>query len=282
MATSTPKPGSPKRADATVIVTAALLYCGTLSVQWLSALVRSVLVTPLVWLALTALGESTTGVLELGFLLGFAPIGFSLLTLVLPLGGSFWELEEGGRTPSARELLLYEDALQVLREVDPSLRAPRHWFVVDEAEPGAAAYADGLMVTRGLLDCGLLEPVLAHELGHLNSLDARMTAALCRITTPPRRRAPLPFGALSMIVSGGAGAWLMRLPWANFWRSREFAADAYAARLGQGQALARYLETYALASDLPVPFPWLKNHSHPATEHRIEQLLAADEGEENR
>jgi Zn-dependent protease with chaperone function len=276
------RPRSARADENAALITAALLYACSLSVQWLSALARTVLAAAPVWALLNLLGASTQPMTELAALIGFAPVGFSLLTLALPLGGPFWQLQEGGRTPSARERLIYEDALQVLRSAGPRLRPPRHWFVLDDPEPAAAAYADGLMVTRGLLDSGFLEPVLAHELGHLNSYDARLTAALCRLTTPPRRRVRFPFGALALIVSGGAGAWLMRLPWASFWRSREFAADAYAARLGQGEPLARYLESYALANDLPVPFPWLKDHTHPSTEHRIEQLLEIEQREELR
>jgi Zn-dependent protease with chaperone function len=262
------------------IVTAAVLYACSLFLQFFSAVARTVVAMAPVWLGLTVIGESTRHVSDFALLIGFSPLGFSLLTLALPVGGPFWQLQEGGRAPSARERLIYEDALQVLRTADPQLRPPRHWFVLDEVSPAAAAYADSVMVTRGLLESGALEPVLAHELGHLHSFDARLTAAVCRLTTPPRRRVRFPFATVTMILGGGAGARLMRVPWANFWRSREFAADAYAAKLGQAEPLARYLETYALANDLPVPFPWLKDHSHPSTEHRIERLLeAADAGE---
>jgi len=161
----------------------------------------------------------------------------------------------------------------VLTQADPELRPPQRWFVLDEQYLNAAAYASTLMVTRGLLESGYLEPVLAHELGHLNSSDSRLTAALHRMTTPPRRRMGLPLAAASFVGSGALGVWLTRTPWAAYWRSREFAADRYAAKLGQGQALARFLDTNALANDLPVPFVWLTEQSHPATEHRIDRLF---------
>ena len=57
--------------------------------------------------------------------------------------------------------------------------------MIDDDEENAAAYADTVMISRGLLDSGHLEAVLAHELGHLNTSDARVAAALSRITTPP-------------------------------------------------------------------------------------------------
>jgi hypothetical protein len=34
----------------------------------------------------------------------------------------------------------------------------------------------------------------------------------------------------------------------------------------------RFLEQHALEYDLPVPFAWLSEHSHPSTEHRIDRL----------
>jgi hypothetical protein len=59
--------------------------------------------------------------------------------------------------------------------------------------------------------------------------------------------------------------------------SREFAADDYAARLGQGVGLARFLSSHALENDLPVPFMWLSGESHPFSEHRIDSLYRRDE-----
>jgi Zn-dependent protease with chaperone function len=134
------------------------------------------------------------------------------------------------------------------------------------------------MITRGLIESGYLQAVLAHELGHLNSFDARLTAALHRLTTPPRWRLRFPLRALSFLVGGALGVWLMRLPLSAYWREREFQADRYAAALGQGEALMRFLDQHALEHDLPVPFRWLTEHSHPSTEHRIDRLaqLEAD------
>jgi Zn-dependent protease with chaperone function len=82
-----------------------------------------------------------------------------------------------------------------------------------------------------------------------------------------------PLAGVSFVVTGALAVWLTRTPWAAYWRSREFAADQYAARLGQAQALASFLDTNALANDLPVPFVWLTDQSHPATEHRIDRLF---------
>jgi Zn-dependent protease with chaperone function len=208
----------------------------------------------------------------LAWIAGYGPLIVSFATLILPLGGWLWQQRVGGRSPSERERLIYEDALAILAKSDPRLRPPQHWFVLDEQALNAAAYANTLMLTRGLIDSGYLEAVLAHELGHLNSSDSRLAAALHRLTTPPRRRLPFPLATLGFLVSGGLGAWLTRAPWAAYWRAREFAADEYAAKLGQGRSLARFLELNALENDLPVPFMWLTEQSHPFSEHRIDRL----------
>ena len=254
-----------------------LLYVVTFAIQAFCASVRGLIAYPLLWLAFTILGRSTAPLHVVAWIIGYGPLILSVATLLLPLGGWLWMQQSGGRTPSERERLIYEDALAILTQADPSLRPPRRWFVLDAPSINAAAYADTLMLTRGLLESGFLEPVLGHELGHLNSSDARLTAALHRLTTPPRRRMPFPLRTISFLSSGALGVWMTRTPWAAYWRAREFGADQYAAKLGQGPALARFLDTNALENDLPIPFMWLTEHSHPFTEHRIDRLFQHDE-----
>jgi Zn-dependent protease with chaperone function len=252
-----------------------LLYAATFAIQAVCAAIRALVAYPLLWLALTIAGYSTAPAHVLAPVVGYGPLALSLATLILPVGGWLWREQTGGRTPSQRERLIYEDALEVLKQANPGLRPPRKWFVLDDPDVNAAAYADTLMVTRGLLESGDLEPVLAHELSHLNSSDARLAAALRRLTTPPRRRMPSPLGPVSFLASGALGVWLTRTAWAAYWRAREFEADSYAAHLGQAHPLARFLDENALESDLPIPFAWLGEHSHPATEHRIDRLWQA-------
>jgi Zn-dependent protease with chaperone function len=249
-----------------------LLYATTFALQVICAAIRGAIAYPLLWLIFTVLGQPTGSVHTLAWIVGYGPLILSCTTLILPLGGWLWQQQIGGRSPSERERLIYEDALAILAQSEAELRPPRSWFVLDQPHVNAAAYADTLMLTRGLLESGYLEPVLAHELGHLNSSDSRLTAALHRLTTPPRRKLPFPFGTLGFLVSGALAAWLTRTPWAAYWRTREFAADRYAAKLGQGEALVRFLDTNALENDLPVPFMWLSEQSHPSTEHRIDRL----------
>jgi Zn-dependent protease with chaperone function len=254
-----------------------LLYAVTFAIQAVCSFIRALVAYPAIWLLLTALGRSTAPVETLALIAGCAPLALSFATLILPLGGWLWRAQSGGRVPSQRERLIYEDAMAVLAEADSQLRPPRRWFVLDDPRINAAAYAETLMVTRGLLESGYLEPVLAHELGHLNSSDSRLTAALHRLTTPPRARLQFPLGTIGALASGALGVWLTRVAWAAYWRAREFQADVYAARLGQGAELARFLEQNALENDLPVPFVWLTEHSHPSTEHRIDRLTALED-----
>lgn len=248
------------------------LYAMSVLIQFFVAPLRAGVVYGLLWLIFTILGKSTASVHVVAWIVGYGPLILSLATLLLPLGGWLWQQQSGGRAPSERERLIYEDALSVLSQADPQLRPPHRWFVLDEPNVNAAAYSDTLMLTRGPLESGYLEPVLAHELGHLNSSDARLVAALHRLTTPPRSRMRFPLRTIGFLISGALGVWLMRVPWAAYWRAREFEADRYAAALGQGEGLARFLEQHALANDLPIPFLWLTEHSHPATEHRIDRL----------
>lgn len=253
-----------------------LLYAVTFAIQAFCASIRALIVYPLLWLLLWVLGWPTALAHPLALAVGYGPLVLSFATLLLPLGGWLWMQQTGGRSPAGRERLIYEDAMAVLRQADPGLRPARRWFVLDDPNPNAAAYADTLMLTRGLLESTFLAPVLAHELGHLNSSDARLTAALHRLTTPPRRRLRFPVRTLSFLATGALGVWVTRTPWAAYWRAREFAADQYAAGLGQAQDLARFLDIAALESDLPIPFRWLTDQSHPPTEHRIDRLDAND------
>jgi Zn-dependent protease with chaperone function len=252
-----------------------LLYAVTLALQafcaWLRALAAALVLLIVNWIAGWSLPIDA-----LPLVIGFMPLAISLATLTLPLGGWWFQQQQGGRRPSERERAVFEAAFEQLRGANPDLRAPRRWFVVEGPEANACAYADTLMVTRGLLESPSFPAVLAHELGHLNSSDARVTAAIHRMTTPPREPMEFPFRLIAFLISGRAAMTLVRTPWAIYWRRREAVADAYAARLGQGPALAGYLDTHALAGDLPTPFKDFGDTSHPWTEHRIEELEAEE------
>ena len=69
-----------------------LLYAGTLLMQLFCAAFRAwVICYPVLWVAFKLIGQPTTLVYYLAFAVGFGPLLLSLATLILPLGGWFWE-----------------------------------------------------------------------------------------------------------------------------------------------------------------------------------------------
>jgi Zn-dependent protease with chaperone function len=237
--------------------------------------------------------------------LALIPTAWAIFALITPFGGGWWwRTNMGGREPSERERGAYEEALKQLRlHASAPLVEPGGWFVLDVPESDAAVCGNTLALSRGLFETAYLPAVLAHELGHLNTSDGRLTAALNRLVIhpPPRmserepRREPLKISAddriLLTITVLGALLWLVRKAvafarggfglrllapfWGSYWREREYLADQYAARLGQADELADFLEVHALVHDHPVPFIWLTEHTHPPTELRVERLRAS-------
>ena len=220
------------------------------------------------------------------FLIAWFGVARAVLAILWPIGTAWWwRNSEGGRAPSGPERVSYTDALETLTAAGDHVRAPRSWFVLDDPDLGAAVCGDTLMLTRGLLDSDYLTAVLAHELGHLNSLDGRLTCALNRVIVKEPRRDPdeeddfppgllrLTWRAVMWFLRGGLGIRLLGPAWAVWWREREYAADQYAKNLGYGEELAEYMESHALFYDRPVPFIWASLHTHPPVELRIDRLL---------
>ena len=116
-------------------------------------------------------------------LVALIPTAWSAVALFNPTGGAWWwQTRAGGREPSKREQLAYQDAVELLQaNSEKPLPLPAHWFVIDSSQPDAAVCGDALMVSRGLLETDHVAAVLAHELGHLGSPDARLTTALNRL-----------------------------------------------------------------------------------------------------
>jgi Zn-dependent protease with chaperone function len=234
-----------------------------------------------------------------------------MLALLTPVGSAWWwRTRAGARSPSAREVAAYNDAVDLLQaHADRPLALPARWFVLDMPQPDAAVCGNALMLSRGLLESEDLPAVLAHELGHLASPDGRLTAALNRLvifSSPfgptaeehqqqpheqqrvdeparePRDDAQLLWSAvlcvarvlakIAIFAKGGFGLKITGPILARYWRAREYKADQYAANLGQADELADFLEIHALIHDHPVPFIWLTEHTHPPTELRIDRL----------
>jgi Zn-dependent protease with chaperone function len=261
-----------------------MLYAFTLAGQLLAAVARTLIVSLALWIIGLLTGWSIPAT-PIALTLGFAPLAVSLLCLVCPwlvapIDGRWWEIASGGRPPTEDERDAFAEALAELQEVDPGLRPPRHWFVAEEPTHNAAAYASSLRLDRGLLESPYAAAVIAHELGHLHSSDAHLTSALNLLLLKPmntpqtRPLGSLPFRGWWWLASGAAVMWLTGNAWEMYWRSREFAADQYAARLGQGLALARSLRQDSLPYEHAIPRMRFSRASHPYTKPRIERLTA--------
>jgi Zn-dependent protease with chaperone function len=291
-----------------------LLYMLTVVFEAPVILLRLCLVFFVVEVPLLILGDPPLSTV-LWFLIALAPTLWSMFALISPAGsGWWWRQHTGGREPSQREQLAYQDAVEHLQAQTPiPLPLPASWFVVDEQWPDAGACGDSLMLSRGLLETEDPPPVLSHELGHLGSLDGRLTAALNRLVIhqaprPPKdpedaerprgeglaaaedilelvRVTPKTIEILTgvfiftwiarRIIRFARGGLALRITaplWGRYWRAREYAADQYAASLGQADDLADFLQINALIHDHPIPFIGLTDTAHPYTELRIDRL----------
>jgi len=260
------------------------LYAITLAGQWFAVFARwLILYLTLALIALITGWPIPANTIAVA--IACAPLAVSLLALlcpplIAPLDGRWWEISSGGRAPEPDEQEAFANAIGQLRQVDPKLRAPRHWFVAEEPGQNASAYASSLCVDRGLLESPYAPAVIAHELGHLHSSDARLSSALNLMLLVPmdtptfRPLWSLAFRGLAWIASGQAVLWFTGNAWEMYWRSREFAADRYAARLGQGAALARSLEHHSLPYERSIRRMRFSRASHPYTKPRIAKLRA--------
>lgn len=230
----------------------------------------------------------------------FAPFLWPSLAFIAPAAGWWWRQIQGGRHPSQRERLAYQDSIEMLQaNSSRPLVLPVSWFVIDTPDANAAVCGQTLMLSRGLLESEYLPAVLAHELGHLVTSDGRLTAAINRLIIsiprvgawatedpqqPRSEQQPQPqqpesglttlLKTVALLLCGGIGLYFTRPIWGAYWRAREYHADDYAANLGQADDLAEFLDTHALIHDLPIALVWLTEHTHPPTELRIDRLRA--------
>jgi Zn-dependent protease with chaperone function len=287
-----------------------VLYAATLAAEVPVIFMRMLITLVVAVFVLLLSGHSThdvNGLAELGVI----PTAWAVFALITPMGGGWWWRQNmGGRAPSEREQLAYDDALELLRHnSSEGLREPASWFVIDTPQPDAAVCGNTLMLSRGLLESDHLPAVLAHELGHLATPDGKLTAAINRLLIHPPARSTEPqeaeasrdvvllarerivLGFLGIravfwlirksisFAKGGLGLRITAPAWGSYWREREYTADQYAAQLGQADELADFLEIHALIHDHPVPLIWLTEHTHPPTELRIDKLRKATQAE---
>ena len=257
-----------------------------------SALLRLVLAS-LVLGAFTTLGGPTDIVAGL---IAFGPLARTLLALAVPLPAPpAARAAKGARAPSTRE----QQALDRAPKLAGAARQPV-LKVIDTPDEDAWVLGGTLFVSRGLFDSPHLVPVVAHELGHLDTGDGRVALAAwwlqvrsvawlglrCagNVEDPKPHRdvlgalAHIPVlltGLVLLLISGGLLPVVLRPLWAAYRRNREFAADAYATRRGLGGGLAEALASWQI---LDLAAPWWQGRSHPYVEQRLDRIDRLREG----
>ena len=129
-------------------------YVATLVAEVPVIIARVVLTFAVLLLVLLIKGEPLGGAGGLAEI-ALIPTGWSVLALMTPFGGGWWWAQNmGGRDPSQRERLAYQDAIEHLQAqaTGEPLRLPGFWFVLDEPLPDAAVCGNTLMLSRGLLE----------------------------------------------------------------------------------------------------------------------------------
>lgn len=216
----------------------------------------------------------------------------SLSALIVTGRGRWWQRRAGLRRPSVEELETLALAYSIFAPVRPLPRVA----VWDDPRPLAAVRGSTVIVSRGLLDGSSLSAVLAHECGHLWSLDGRLTEALDRLSVwddplgpsddeasesfdgVREERPGLLFSSLRLLVrlaGGGEGRRALQPLWSVYWRHREFAADAAATAVGQGLNLARHLRDEVMPFEVSRQVRIFNLADHPPTALRIERLEQA-------
>ena len=150
----------------------------------------------------------------------------------------------GARKASGRERDAFEKAFQQLALSSSELiNPPRTWRTADGLGLQTRWIGNTLIIDRKLYAHRYFTPLLAHELGNSNSEDRiahRLYAMLPRIQSVVGTLGGFPLGI---------GHVLLYPAWLWYWRQRIFAADSFAAKIGQGPALERALDTLYLNMD---------------------------------
>jgi Zn-dependent protease with chaperone function len=155
-----------------------VLYAVTLALETISVVVRFAIVA-----GLSSLLLGREAAIALGAVAALYPVAYSLAALAgVPRGHLLLRLEVGGRrlTPAEQEAL--DAALAVPRA--RGVPIPRHIFAVDRDGLNAFVAGRTLYIYRDLFAHWGLPGVLAHELGHYNSLDGRLSGAIFGLTLP--------------------------------------------------------------------------------------------------
>lgn len=285
-----------------------ILYIVTLLLESISVVVRFAIVSGLVSLA----AGSTAGMVA-GAVAGLGPIIYSLLVVGgIPSGHVLIRRSLSARALNKTEAGQLEAAVADILARDVPF--PRHVFAVDTEGLNAAISGRTLYIYRELFDSRYLPGVIAHELGHFNSMDGRLLLGIRALTIPggffmayiligllrwvamgistvlvamlvvvfaflrinlSGLARPL-FGISMQIMRmaiifavGGVGPALLGSIWRSYFIEREFAADAFAGRLGYANDLIDFFETEVLSD---VVIPWYEQPTHPTATRRMATL----------
>ncbi len=144
--------------------------------------------------------------------------------------------------PSGREIRRFEQVCASLLRAQaipdaPTIKRPWVWRVRDDDQGMQMRWIGFvLVIDRGLLYSKHFPALLAHELAHTNSFDL-FTRSMYAIFPPFR------WSVLTLVgLPCACGPILFHPWWMKYWRDRVFAADEYAARIGQRFALKRALD----------------------------------------
>lgn len=172
-------------------------------------------------------------------------LALHLLALVRGLVAPYRERSRLGvrGQPSGREIRRFEQGYANLLRAQtatpdaPTIKRPWVWRVRDEDQGMQMRWIGCvLVIDRGLLYNRHFPALLSHELAHANSFDL-FTRWMYAIFPPFR------WGVLTLIgLPCTCGPILFHPWWMKYWRDRVFAADDYAARIGQCYALKRALD----------------------------------------
>jgi Zn-dependent protease with chaperone function len=150
----------------------------------------------------------------------------------------------------------------------PSLKKPRWWAVRDGHGMQIRWIGLVLVIDQGLLGSKHFPALLAHELARCNSFDL-FTRTLFTIFPPLR------WSILTLVGLPNASGKILLYPlWMKYWRDRVYAADEYAARLGQRHQLIRALDELKWAfegSTATKGGRWLRET--PYMESRVDRLM---------
>jgi Zn-dependent protease with chaperone function len=269
------------------------LYLGTLVAQALTAGAARWLLAMATWTVVELFHDLPFSPEFVGYVCAFGPLVWSAWAFWQPGEGRLWHERVGAYDPSEGEAQLIDSAFEALGREATRPLSSLSVYVVDTVDKFAFVRGRTLILSRGLIESGALIPVLAHELGHACSTDGRLIQALDRLVLwgdplvrareeNTRREyggmAALVVGVLRWTVRIAGGSLTLRLIsplWARYWRAREKAADEFAVALGQGPALAQYLEDWVQPSDRPHPRLLFNLQEYERVAYRRDTLLAA-------